>query len=148
MTDTVYDPTGPSGGRDASREAVGVRGGGLQEVAELLEELTLALGARRRRFSASPSLKTISVGMLMTSKRRAMSGLSSTLSLAILSLPALLVGDLVEDRGDHLARTAPLGPEVDEDGLARQPAISSSKVASVRVVMLSAMVVVLSGRRR
>ena len=31
-------------------------------------------------------------------------------------LARLLVGDLLEDRGDHLARPAPLGPEVDEDG--------------------------------
>ena len=41
------------------------------------------------------------------------------LSLAILSLPGVLGGDLLEDRGDHLARPAPLGPEVDEDGLSR-----------------------------
>src|SRR4051812_228246 len=29
---------------------------------------------------------------------------------------ALLAGDLLEHRGDHAARTAPRGPEVDEDG--------------------------------
>src|SRR4051812_49921241 len=30
-------------------------------------------------------------------------------------LAGLLGRDLLEDRGDHLARTAPLGPEVDDD---------------------------------
>ena len=30
----------------------------------------------------------------------------------------LLVGNLFEDRGDHLARPTPFGPEVDEDGSA------------------------------
>src|SRR3954468_12056961 len=32
-------------------------------------------------------------------------------------LVAVLGGDLLEHRGDHLAGPAPLGPEVDEDGL-------------------------------
>ena len=62
--------------------------------------------------------------MLMTSNRMAMSGFSSTLSLAIGELAGLLGGDLVEDRGDHLARTAPLGPEVDDDRLVAALTIS------------------------
>jgi len=33
-------------------------------------------------------------------------------------LPLLLGGDLLEDGSDHLARPAPLGPEVDDDRLA------------------------------
>ena len=39
--------------------------------------------APTRRLAGSPSLKRMSVGMLMTSNRRAMSGLSSTLTFAI-----------------------------------------------------------------
>src|SRR5690606_7253143 len=36
-----------------------------------------------------------------------------------LELAGLLLGDLLEDRGDRLARSAPLSPEVDQDGLGR-----------------------------
>ena len=54
--------------------------------------------------------------MLITSKRLARSGCSSTLSLAIWILLRVLGGDLLEDGGDHLAGSAPLRPEVDEDG--------------------------------
>ena len=43
-----------------------------------------------------------------------MFGLSSTLSFAIWILPGVLLGDVLEHGCDHLARTAPLGPEVDE----------------------------------
>ena len=55
--------------------------------------------------------------MLITLKRMAISGFSSTLSLAIVSWSACSAAISLEDRGDHLARPAPLGPEVDEDGL-------------------------------
>src|SRR2546423_13917661 len=34
-------------------------------------------------------------------------------------LAVLLPGDLLEDRGDHLAGAAPFGPEVDQDGRVR-----------------------------
>ena len=33
----------------------------------------------------------------------------------------LLDGDLLENGGDHLARSAPLGPEVDDDGAGGGP---------------------------
>ena len=59
----------------------------------------------------------MSVGMLMMSNWRAMSGFSSTLTLATDELVGVLGGDLVEDGGDALARPAPLGPEVDQDRL-------------------------------
>ena len=39
---------------------------------------------------------------------------SSMLSLATLSLPPYSFGDLLEHRGNHLARPAPLGPVVDQ----------------------------------
>ena len=55
--------------------------------------------APTRRLRTSPSLKTSSVGMLITSKRRAMSGLSSTLSLAIVRFAGLLGGDLARGWG-------------------------------------------------
>ena len=44
-------------------------------------------------------------------------GLLVDVDLGDPDLALLLAGDLLEDRGDHLARPAPLGPEVDEDGL-------------------------------
>ena len=69
------------------------------------------------RLAGSPSLKTISVGMLITSKRRAMLGVVVDVELGDAELAGVLGGDLVEDRGDHLAGPAPLGPEVDEDRL-------------------------------
>ncbi len=72
--------------------------------------------APTRRLTCCPSLNTSSVGMLITSNRRAVSGLSSTLSLPIGELALLLAGDLGQRGGDHLAGTTPLGPEVDEHG--------------------------------
>ena len=68
------------------------------------------------RAAGSPSLNRISVGMLITSKRRVTSRLSSMLSFADPDLALLLLGDLLEDRSDHLARAAPFGPEVHQDG--------------------------------
>ena len=93
------------------------------------------------RFTGWPSWKTISVGMLITSKRRAMSGLSSTLSLAIFSLPACSsaissrIGAIILHGPHHSAQKST------RTGSA-EPAISSSKVVSVRVVGIGS----LSGR--
>src|SRR3954469_3244476 len=85
-----------------------------------------------------PSLKTMSVGMLITSKRRAASGLSSTLSLAMLTLPACSVaissriGAIILHGPHHSAQKSTMTTSA-------LPAISSSKVESVRVLMPSAM---------
>ena len=74
----------------------------------------LGLAPISRAFG-SPSLNRIRVGMLITSKRRVTSRLSSMFSLPICELARLLLGDLLEHRGDHLARAAPFGPEVHQD---------------------------------
>ena len=79
---------GPGGQRTASPRAApaGARPDrSSDELGEVLEQLRLALGADEP-LPSSPSLNTSRVGMLMTSYRRAMSGLSSTLSLAICQL--------------------------------------------------------------
>src|SRR5581483_8450178 len=85
----------------------------------------------------SPSLNRMRVGMLMTSNRRATSRFSSTLSLAMRSLPACSVaissrmGAIILQGPHHSAqkstRTA-----------SSAPLISSSNVASVNVAMLAA----------
>ena len=66
------------------------------------------------RFTGSPSLNRIIVGIDTTWKSRAVAGLASTSSLATVSCAGLLGGDLLEHRGDHLARAAPGGPEIDQ----------------------------------
>ena len=70
--------------------------------------------------------------MLITLKRMASSGLLVDVELGDRDLVAVLGGDLVEDRGDHLARPAPLGPEVDDDRLSDAQPTASSKVAVER----------------
>src|SRR4051812_35016163 len=87
-----------------------------------------------------PCLKTMSVGMLITSKRRAASGLSSTLSLAMLTLPdcsvaiSSRIGAIILHGPHHSAQKSTITT------WALLPAISSSKVESVRVLMPSAIV--------
>ena len=122
-----------AGGRGRPRRlARGVSGTGLQEFARAPASSWPLPLAPMSRFLASPSLKTSSVGMLMTSKRRARSGLSSTLTLATRSLSACSPAISSRIGRDHLARSAPLGPEVDEHRLVGAVDLSS-KVLSVRV---------------
>ena len=71
------------------------------------------------RFAGWPSWKTISVGDAHHVEAAGDVGVVVDVELGDRELAGLLGGDLVEDRGDHLARAAPLGPEVDEDGLGR-----------------------------
>ena len=72
--------------------------------------------SRPMTFLASwPLRKRISVGIERTSNSAAVCWFSSTLSLTISQVVAL-GGDLLEDRGDDAARTAPGRPEVDEHG--------------------------------
>ena len=75
--------------------------------------------------------------MLMTENLVAVATLTSTSSLPIGELVGLLDGELFENRGDQLARTAPFSPEVNEDRLVPTAPTTSSNVASVRVVMFS-----------
>ena len=102
--------------RPVARRQVQRAGTALQVGRDLLEQLALALAPTITRSAGSPSLNRISVGMLITSNRRVTSRLSSMLSLAISILPACSVGDLLQHRGDHLARAAPLRPEVHQHG--------------------------------
>ena len=44
-------------------------------------------------------------------------GFVSMLILATVSLSLYSVGDLIEDRRDHLAGPTPLGPEIEKNGL-------------------------------
>ena len=128
----------PDGPRRGRRGADARRGSGsTDELGEILEELTLALGADEA-LHGSPSLNTIIVGMLITSKRRAVSGLSSTLSLAMRELARVLVGDLLEHRGDHLARDHTTRPRSRRAPACSAPPTVSSKVASESVTMSSA----------
>ena len=69
------------------------------------------------RVVGCPLVKRIRVGMLMTSKRRASSGGLVYIDFGDLDRATLFDGDLLEDRGNHLAWAAPLGPEVDQDRL-------------------------------
>ncbi len=57
------------------------------------------------------------MGMDMTWNSRAAPGFWSMSSLSYaVSLSPCFTGDLLQDRGDHLARAAPGGPEIDEHG--------------------------------
>ena len=69
--------------------------------------------------STVPFLNRISVGMPRMPNFGGVCGFSSMLSFAILTRPWYSRGDLVEDRGDHLAGSAPLGPEIEQDGFGR-----------------------------
>ena len=70
--------------------------------------------APTRRFCTSPSRNTSSVGMLITSNRRGDVRVVVDVELRDLDRLAVRARDLFEHRRDHLARPAPLGPEVDE----------------------------------
>src|SRR3954454_6464812 len=83
-------------------------------LAQLLEQLALALGADQptdrlaifeddERGNAHHFEASGGVGVVVD------------VELGDAHLARLLGRDLLEDRGDHLARTAPLGPEVDDD---------------------------------
>ena len=66
-------------------------------------------------------------------------GLASMSSLATVSLPVVLLGDLVQHRREHLARAAPLGPEIDQHRACRDCRTSWSNVASETCLMCSLM---------
>ena len=68
------------------------------------------------RATSSPSLNRISDGIDITPYVRVASGLSSMLSLTTFSASPLLLADLLDHRRDHVARHAPLRPEVHEHG--------------------------------
>src|SRR4051812_19090189 len=91
---------------------------GLEDVGELLEELALALGADHALHRLTV-LEDDERGDAHDVEPPGDVRVVVDVQLGDLELAGLLVGDLVEDRGDHLARTAPLGPEVDEHRLAR-----------------------------
>src|SRR3954447_15105977 len=99
--------------------------------------------APMRRFTGWPSWKTISVGMLITSNRRVASGLSSTLSFATRTLPCCSVAissriGLIILHGPHHSA------QKSTTTTSSAAPISSSKVASVSVLMPSAMLECLS----
>src|SRR5690606_20823351 len=87
------------------------------EVAELLEQLALALGADHP-LGRLAVLEHDQRGDAHHVEAASDLGVVVDVQLGDGELAGLLRGDLVEDGGDHLARPAPLGPEVDEDGLA------------------------------
>ncbi len=62
-----------------------------------------------------PSLNSIRVGMPRMPYLAGTSRFSSTFIFAIAELAVVVLRDLVQDRRDHLARAAPLGPVVDQD---------------------------------
>ena len=62
-----------------------------------------------------PFLNRIIVGMPRTPYLVGAAGFSSMLSLTMVDAVAELVAELLERRRDHPARTAPFGPEIDED---------------------------------
>ena len=66
--------------------------------------------------TTSPPLYTFIVGIETTPYLAAVCGFSSTLSLTMRDLAGVLGRDLLEDRGDLAARSAPRRPEVDEHG--------------------------------
>ena len=82
------------------------------------------------RVWASPSLKRMSVGMLITSKRRAVLTLSSTFSLTTRRRAFVFGGDLVEDRRDHRQGPHHSAQKSTRTGVA-ECVTSSSKVMSV-----------------
>ena len=92
------------------------------------------LRAPTSRFSSEPLLKTMSVGMLMTSYLRAVSGLSSTLSLPMVILPlcsraiSSSTGAIILQGPHHSAQNAT------RTGVS-EPLMVSSKAPSVRVRM-------------
>ena len=59
-----------------------------------------------------PALKSSNVGMARTLYWPASAWLLSMFTLPILTRPSYSVGQLVQNRRDHLARAAPLGPEI------------------------------------
>jgi hypothetical protein len=62
----------------------------------------------------SPPLNTITVGIALIWYFSAISRFASVSSLPTFALPVELRGDLVDRRGEHPARHAPLGPEIHE----------------------------------
>src|SRR5204862_387236 len=122
---TVVQPQKPSGARPTLRwnSAAVMRRGVLrsrEEFGEILKELTLALGP-------DESLHRLALvehhqcrdAHHVVAHRRLRVVVDVELDNAQLAL--VLGGDLLERRRDHLARTAPLGPEIDEDGRFRAP---------------------------
>src|SRR5690606_25829838 len=97
------------------------------------------------RVAGSPSLKRIMAGMLMTSKRRAMPGCSSTFSFAMRLGPDCAVA--IASRIGAMALHGPhhSAQKSTRTGSSAEP-ISSSKVASDRVVMVDMEVGFLSER--
>src|ERR1019366_2914986 len=99
------------------------------------------------RMAGSPSLKRMSVGMLMTSKRRVTSRLSSMLSFTTSSLPACSsaisssTGAIIL-HGPHHSAQKSTSTGTSED------LTCSSKLASLRLVIFSLMVLVPSGPGR
>src|SRR4051812_32955307 len=87
----------------------------LQEVAELFHELALALGADHALLGLTV-LEDDEGGDAHDIEAERQVRVLVDVDLDDADLAVLLVGDLLEDRGDHLARTAPFGPEVDQDG--------------------------------
>jgi hypothetical protein len=61
-------------------------------------------------------------------------------------LVLVLTGDLVEHRGDHLARAAPVRPEVDHDGLAALQDVGAERVVVTSTVFLAMPLSLFSGR--
>ena len=87
----------------------------LDEGLEIVEKLRLPLGAH----DASGLLTVLEHdhgGNAHDAEATSNIGIVIDVELGDGQAAGLLVGDLFKDGGDHLARTTPLGPEVNDDG--------------------------------